>query len=51
MGKDYTIVFKLFDLYELEPGEILVAIQLLQYIDLTRSKSISEKLKAKSPAT
>ena len=51
MGKDYTIVFKLFDLYELDRGESLVAIELLQYIDMTRSKSVSEKLKAKSPAT
>jgi hypothetical protein len=51
LGKDYTIVFNLFTMYELENYEIPVAFGFLQNIDQIRSKSIAEKIKARSPAT
>ncbi len=51
LGKDYTIVFNLFTMYEFEKYEIAVAFGFLQNIDQIRSKSIAEKIKAKSPST
>jgi hypothetical protein len=51
LGKDYTIVFNLFAMYELEKYDIPVAFGLLQNIDQVRSKSIADKIKARSPAT
>jgi hypothetical protein len=51
LGKDYTIVFNLFKLYELEDVELTTVFGFLQHIDQVRSKSISDKQKAKSLAT
>jgi hypothetical protein len=51
LGKDYTIVFNLFTMYKLENYEIPVAFGFLQNIDQIRSKSIAEKIKARSPST
>lgn len=52
MGKDYTIVFSLFDLYGIEPEEKLLCLELLQTMDHTRSKLVADKLKAaKKPSS
>jgi hypothetical protein len=50
MGKDYSIVFNLFDLYQItEPEEILLCLDFLQHMDGIRQKLIAEKIKAKNP--
>lgn len=50
MGKDYSIVFNLFNLYQItEPEEVLLCMDFLQHMDGVRQKLIQEKLKAKSP--
>lgn len=50
LGKDYSIVFKLFEVYDItENTEILLSLDFLQNIDNVRSKLISDKVKAKSP--
>lgn len=50
MGKDYSIVFNLFNLYQItEPEEVLLCMDFLQHMDGVRQKLIAEKLKAKSP--
>lgn len=51
LGKDYSIVFNLFEVYLVEEPERLIALEILQKIDSERSRAISEKLKSKSPAT
>lgn len=52
LGKDYSIVFQLFKLYEItDQAEVLLSIDFMQYIDSVRSKLVSEKIKAKSPST
>jgi len=52
LGKDYGIVFDLFNLYQIEQPEQLLLLELIRYIDEERSKVISEKLKQtqKTPA-
>ena len=51
LGKDYGIVFNLFELYDLvDREEKLLAMEVLRRIDYTRSKLISEKQKANKPA-
>jgi hypothetical protein len=50
MGKDYSIVFDLFNLYQItEPEEILLCLDFLQHMDGIRQKLIAEKIKAKNP--
>lgn len=49
LGKDYSIVFQLFELYDVtEPEEKRLTLEFLQHIDGVRSKIISSKQK-KSP--
>jgi hypothetical protein len=50
MGKDYGIVFQLFDVYNIvDNEEILLCLDFLQHMDGVRQKLIAEKIKAKSP--
>ena len=51
LGKNYSTVFKFFDLFEVDSIERLLTLEILQHIDITRSKLVAEKLKQKSPAT
>ena len=52
MGKDYSIVFNLLQVYQItEPEEILLCLDFLQHMDSVRSKLVAEKIKATSPAT
>jgi len=48
LGKDYSLLFKLLDLYNFEQCEHLLALQFIQEMDACRAKIISEKLKAKT---
>ena len=47
LGKDYSLIFSLFKLYNLDECEHLLAIGFLQEMDVCRGKIISEKIKAK----
>jgi hypothetical protein len=48
LGKDYSIVFKLFDIYQVsDSSEKLLSLDFMQHIDSVRSKLISDKIKAK----
>lgn len=48
LGKDYSIVFKLFDIYQVsDPSEKLLSLDFMQHIDSVRAKLISDKIKAK----
>ena len=50
MGKDYGIVFNLFDVYNIsETEEVLLCLDFLQHIDTVRQKLIAEKIKTKNP--
>jgi hypothetical protein len=50
LGKDYSIVFQLFDLYEiLERPEQLLYLELIRYIDEARSEVIQQKVKNNIP--
>lgn len=50
MGKDYTIVFNLLQVYGVtDSAEILLSLDFLQHMDGVRQKLIQEKIKAKSP--
>lgn len=50
LGKDYSIVFNLFNIYNItESEEILLCLDFLQHMDGVRQKLIAEKIKAKSP--
>lgn len=52
LGKDYSIIFKLFDLYYVEDQEErILALDILQTMDNARSRLISDKIKTKSPKT
>lgn len=52
LGKDYSLLFDLFDLYGLESKEEkLLAADFIKHIDSVRSKLISEKQKANKPAS
>ena len=51
LGKDYSIVFNLFDLYNIDPQDRLLAMGLLQFVDSVRSKTIAEKIKNRTPTT
>lgn len=47
LGKDYAIIFKLFEIYEVDAAEILLSLDFLQHIDSVRSKLIADKIKTK----
>jgi hypothetical protein len=50
MGKDYAIVFNLFQVYDItDSSEVLLSLDFLQHMDSIRQKLIAEKIKAKSP--
>ena len=50
LGKDYSIVFELFRLYQISGcEEELLVLDFLQHIDGVRGKIISAKQKQKSP--
>lgn len=52
LGKDLSIIFKLFDLYYIDDQEErIIALDIIQTMDNSRSKIISEKVKLKSPKT
>jgi hypothetical protein len=51
LGKNYSIIFNFFELYEVDSVESLLMIEFIQHIDSIRSKIVAEKIKAKSPAT
>lgn len=48
MGKDYTVVFQLYELYGVEPHERLLALQFMHRLDGVKTVLIAEKLKQKS---
>lgn len=47
MGKDTSVLFEFFRLFELEHQERLLVLSLIQQMDSIRSKIIAEKQKAK----
>lgn len=48
MGKDYSMVFNLFDIYQVsDSSEKLLSLDFMQHIDGVRAKLISDKIKAK----
>lgn len=50
MGKDYSIVFNLFKVYDIvDSAEVLLCLDFLQHMDGVRQKLIAEKIKSKSP--
>lgn len=52
LGKDYTLLFALLELHQVETCEKPLILEVLQYIDNIRSKIIADKVKSnKSPAT
>ena len=51
LGKNYSIIFNFFELYEVDSIESLLMLEFIQHIDAIRSKIVAEKIKAKSPAT
>jgi hypothetical protein len=51
LGKNFSILFNLYDLYEFETEDRLLSLQILQHMDSVRARSVAEKLKQKSPPT
>ena len=51
LGKDYSLIFNLFELYDVETSDRLLTINILQYIDKIRAKSVADKLAQKTPTT
>lgn len=51
LGKDFSIVFNLFDLYDVDTLDRPLCMNILQHIDGVRNKSITEKMKRKNPPT
>lgn len=51
LGKNYTIIFQLFELHEILAEEQLLVLQFLQCMDAIRQKIVSDKIKQKSPPT
>jgi hypothetical protein len=47
LGKDYSIIFKLFDLYEIEQGERLFVLDILHTIDNIKSKNVADRIEQK----
>lgn len=52
LGKDYALIFKLFELYQIDdPEERLLVMNFLQHIDNTRTTIISEKIASETAAS
>lgn len=51
LGKNYSMLFNLYDMYKVPEEEHLLVLRLLQQMDGVRSRLISEKIKQKSPST
>jgi hypothetical protein len=51
LGKDYSILFNLFEVYMVDKTEHLLALQILLHMDYVRTKMISDKLKNKAPSS
>ena len=52
LGKDYSLLFNLFDLYGIDSAEEkLLATDFIKQIDAVRSKILYEKQKASKPAS
>ncbi len=51
LGKDYSNVFKLFEIYYIDTQEYLICLEVLHHMDSVRSSLIANKLKSKSPST
>lgn len=51
LGKNYSILFQLFDLYQIIDVEKILALEFLQSMDHIRQKIVADKIKARSPAT
>jgi len=49
LGKDYSIIFNLFDVYQIEKSEQILVLEFLQRMDSIRSKIVSDKIKQKTP--
>jgi hypothetical protein len=50
LGKDYSLVFDLFELYSIEKEDRLLGLQILQFMDTVRSKLVAEKIKNQAPS-
>lgn len=50
LGKDYSLVFDLFELYSIEKEDRLLGLQVLQFMDSVRSKLVAEKIKQQAPS-
>lgn len=51
LGKDYSLLFKFLELYQIPQEEHLLAMGFMQSMDNVRTKLISDKIKAKAPST
>lgn len=52
LGKDFSLLFNLFDLYDIDSKEEkLLATDFIKHIDSVRATLISEKKKATTPAS
>lgn len=51
LGKDLGNIFKLFELYEVEPNEQLLVLSLIQQMDAVRSHLVGERLKQEREAS
>lgn len=52
LGKDFSLLFNLFDLYGIDSKEEkLLATDFIKHVDSVRSRLISEKQKATTPAS
>lgn len=52
LGKDLSIIFELFNLYYVDDQEErILCLDILQTMDNSRSKIISDKIKTKAPKT
>lgn len=49
LGKDYSIIFNLLDMYEIESEERLLVMGFLQQMDAIRAKIVSDKIKQRTP--
>lgn len=50
LGKDISMLFNIFDLYEIEKPDKLFIISMIQHMDIIRGKIISDKIKANKNA-
>lgn len=47
LGKDYSNIFKLFDIYDFDRTDYLFYLRLIKHMDRIRSEVISQKIKLK----